>query len=231
MTLDPHFRQIRYRFMFSDGEILEHTVNPQKQLQPQASTPDWTLLAFHQCANCPLSEEDVQHCPFARALVEPVALFGNRPSFTEVQVDVRYRNRTIIQTTTLQRAASSLLGAIGATCGCPHTEFLRPMAWFHQPFNDDEETLLRAVSIYLLGQHLRMRRNLPADWSLAGLRTAYKKLRTVNRSLAERLRAAADEDSSVNGLVMLDLLASSTISSLERYDGELDDYFVAYTEG
>jgi len=230
MTLDPHFRQIRYRFMFSDGETLEHTVNPHEQLRSQASSPAWTLLGFHQCTNCPLAEQDVQHCPFARALAGPVALFGNRPSFTEVQVEVRYRSRTIIQTTTLQRAASSLLGAIGATCGCPHTEFLRPMAWFHQPFSDDEETLLRAVSIYLLGQHLRMRRNLSADWSLMGLQAAYKKLRIVNRSLAERLRAAADEDSSVNGLVMLDLLASSTISSLERYDGELDNYFFSYTE-
>jgi len=231
MTLDPNFRQIRYRFMFPDGETLEHTVNPQEQPPSHTSSPPWTLLGFHQCTNCPLAEKDVQHCPFARALERPVALFGNRPSFTEVQVEVRYRSRTIIQTTTLQRAASSLLGAIGATCGCPHTEFLRPMAWFHQPFNDDEETLLRAVSIYLLGQHLRMRKNLPADWSLTGLQAAYKQLRTVNRSLAERLRAAANEDSSVNGLVMLDLLAYSTLSSLERYDGELDDYFVAYTEG
>lgn len=229
MTLPPQPLEIRYRFTFPDRETIAHVVRPKEEDPPHASS-DWTLLGFHQCPNCPLSEKEVKHCPFAQALQAPVSLFGSRPSYTEVEVEVCYRGRIINQTTTLQRAASSLLGAIGATSGCPHTEFLRPMAWFHQPFNDDEETLLRAMSIYLLGQHLRMKRNLPADWSLSGLQSAYRQLRIVNRSLAHRLRTAAEEDSNVNGLVLLDLLASTTISTLEKYEGELDEYFSSYTK-
>ncbi|EWC39484.1 hypothetical protein GFL09_06795 [Pseudomonas stutzeri] len=228
MTKKPNPKWIYYRFVFPDGESVEHIVMPD-QSSHCATPAEWTHLGFHQCQNCPLNPSDQMLCPFAAGLEAPLKLLGHRPSFTDVEATVRFRGRTISQTTTLQRALGSLLGAIGATSGCPHTDFLRPMVWFHQPFSDDEETLLRSMSIYLLGQHLRAQRNLSADWSLSGLQDAYKKLRIVNRAMASRLREAAREDSSLNGLVLLDLLASSTINSLERYEGELDEYFSTYT--
>ncbi|MCY1558126.1 hypothetical protein D9M68_950340 [compost metagenome] len=48
--------------------------------------------------------------------------------------------------------------------------------------------------------------------------------------MAARLRAAAEEDSSLNGLILLDLLAADTLYSLDSYEGELDEFFAEYFE-
>lgn len=227
MTPSRNESFIRYRFRFADGQVAEHSIDPAGTPQADASA-EWTRLGFHQCPHCPLTSDQISHCPFATALEAPVRLLGERLSHTEVDVQVLYRDRDIRQHTTLQRAVGSMLGAIGATSGCPHTDFLRAMAWFHQPFSDNDETLFRAVGTYLLGQHLRAMRGLDPDWSLDGLREAYKKLRQVNQGIAKRLRHAAQEDSSVNGLILLDLLASSALNALDQYEGELDKYFKEY---
>lgn len=218
---------IVYRFIFADDQYAEHTIT----LNETSSTirhAEWTSLDLHKCPNCPLASEQVSHCPFATALEAPLRFLEDKVSHTEVDVQVTHRDRTTHQHTTLQRAVGSMLGAIGATSGCPHTEFLRTMAWFHQPFSDNEETIFRAIGTYLLGQHLRARQGLSADWSLTGLREAYKSLRLVNQGMANRLRSASQEDASVNGLILLDLLASSALSSLDQYEGELDKYFLRY---
>jgi len=227
MTQDRSESFIRYRFRFMDGQTVEHPI-ALTGAPADGEHADWTRLNFHQCPNCPLASDVVQHCPFATALEAPVTFLGARLSHTEVDVQISYRGREIYQHTTLQRAVGSMLGAIGATSGCPHMNFLRAMAWFHQPFNDNDETLFRAVGTYLLGQHLRALRGLEADWSLDGLRKKYREVRQVNQGIAQRLRSAAQEDASVNGLILLDLLASSALSSLDQYEGELDRYFSDY---
>jgi hypothetical protein len=104
------------------------------------------------------------------------------------------------------------------------------MAWFHWPFSNSAETLYRSLGTYLLGQHLRQERGLQPDWAMDGLRDLYRNLRLVNLGMADRLRAAAEEDSSLNGLILLDLLAADTLYSLESYEGELDGYFAEYLE-
>jgi hypothetical protein len=227
MAQNPNESLIVYRFLFADGQSAEHTI-ALTETPPATGHAEWTRLGFHQCPHCPLATEQTSHCPFATALEAPVHFLGTRPSHSEVDVQVTHRGRTIHQHTTLQRAVGSMLGAIGATSGCPHTDFLRAMAWFHQPFSDNDETLFRAIGTYLLGQHLRAMQGLPADWSLAGLREGYKNLRLLNQGIAKRLRSAAQEDSSVNGLILLDLLASSALNSLDQYEGELDRYFADY---
>lgn len=218
---------IAYSFFFSDGSSAEHTVTL-TQTPSTRGHAEWTRLGLHQCPHCPLSTKQVSHCPFAIALEAPLRFLEDRLSHTEVDVQVTHRGRTIHQHTTLQRAAGSMLGAIGAASGCPHTAFLKAMAWFHQPFSDNDETLFRAIGTYLLGQHLRGMQGLPSDWSLAGLREGYKNLRLVNQGMANRLRSATQEDSSINGLILLDMLASSALSSLDHYEGELDKYFLDY---
>lgn len=221
--------QIVYRFQFSATQALEYRIDF-SAIPPIAEPSEWTKLAFHQCHHCPLTIDRVLHCPLATALEAPVRLLSDHLSHTEVDVQVVFRGREIRQRTTLQRAAGSMLGAVGATSGCPHTNFLRAMAWFHQPFSNTEETLFRSVGTYLLAQHLRAAHGLESDWSLDGLREAYRKLRQVNRGIAERLRHAAHEDSSVNALILLDLFASSALNALEEYEGELDNYFTDYLQ-
>lgn len=227
MPQNTNENEIVYRFEFSTTLAVEHRIDLFAKT-PIADPSEWTKLDFHQCNHCPLSCDRVLHCPLATALEAPVRVLGDHLSHTEVDVQVLFRGREIRQRTTLQRAAGSMLGAIGATSGCPHTNFLRAMAWFHQPFSNTEETLFRSLGTYLLAQHLRAAHGLDGDWSLDGLREAYGKLRQVNRGIAERLRHAAHEDSSVNGLILLDLLASSALNALQEYEGELDKYFTDY---
>lgn len=220
---------IAYRFTFADGQSVEHGVDLAGTAELPAAAA-WTRLDFQQCPHCPLATSEVQLCPFAAALQQPVSMLAAHASFEPVEVLVRWRDREISQHTTLQRAAGSLLGAIGAASGCPHTRLLKAMAWFHQPFSGSDETLFRVLGSYLLGQYLRTQHGLTADWDLAGLREVYRNLRQVNLGMAQRLRAAAEQDSSVNGLILLDLLAADTLYSLDQYGGELDRFFAEYLQ-
>lgn len=221
---------IHYEFRFADGRCWQHEVSLYAGVEQRRATalPDWTGLSFHQCGHCPLSPEQSPHCPFAVALVEPVEILSQHTSYEEVEVIVRWRGREIRQHTTLQRGLGSLLGVLGATSGCPHTRMMKAMAWFHLPFSTSDETLYRALGTYLLGQFLRAKRGQSSDWSLEGLRATYRNLRQVNVGMSRRLRAAAEEDSSVNGLILLDLLAADMLYALDQYEGELDLFFQEY---
>ncbi len=222
---------IQYHFEFADGSRWEHRIDlTSVPVEPDEVLPHWTRLGFQQCGHCPLAETGSTHCPFAVALVKPVAVLAQMPSYEEVQVRVVWRGRDIRQRTSLQRAFGSLLGALGATSGCPHTRLLKAMAWFHLPFSGADETLYRVLGTHLLGQYLRQQRGLPADWTLGSLRELYRNLRLVNLGMTARLRAAAAEDSGPNGMILLDLLAANTLYSLDQYEGELDRFFEAFFE-
>lgn len=222
----PKALVLQYRFNFHDGRAIEHQVLISTEAAaPAADLPSWTRLDFHQCRHCPLTVETTPYCPFAVALREPVAQLSDIASFEEVEAVVQWRGREIRQATTMQRAAGALLGAVSATSGCPYTQPLKAMAWFHWPFSTSDETIYRSLGTYLLAQHLRKQHGLEPDWELDGLRATYRHLRQVNLGMANRLRAAADRDSSVNAIVLLDLLAADTLYSIDQYQGELDAFF------
>lgn len=227
-TVDDSF--IRYRFQFSGGRSWQHCVEMEPDTAGATDLPTWTRLAFHQCAHCPLQVERSVHCPFAVALVAPIELLAQSPSYERVGVEVHWRGREIRQRTTLQRAMGSLLGVVSATSGCPYTRIFKAMAWFHLPFSNTDETLYRAFGTYLLGQYLREQRGLSVDWSMSELREAYRNLRLVNLGMTNRLRAGVGQDSGPNGMVLLDLLAADTLYSLDQYEGELDRYFAEFFE-
>jgi hypothetical protein len=216
-----------YRLQFDSGEprVCELRVD---QTRSSATPPEWAKLAFCQCSNCPLDPGEVDYCPFALALAKPLAVLAARNSYDPVQVHVLWRGRTLLQATTLQRVLSSIIGLLGATSGCPHTRILEPMAHFHQPFSQGDETLFRVLGTYLIGQLLRDKQGLSADFSLAQLADHYKQLRQVNQGLARRLRHASAADQSVNGLVLLDILAAETQDLLDDLDESLRPIFTAY---
>jgi hypothetical protein len=218
--------ELQYAFHLPDGRELMHTVHISSgpTVLPE-DLPDWSRLDFHQCQHCPLAADSSPYCPFAAALRQPVSLLSDIASFEEVTAVVTWRGREIRQATTMQRAAGALLGAVSATSGCPHTLPLKAMAWFHWPFSTSDETTYRSLGTYLLAQHLRRQHGLTPDWDLEGLRATYRHLRQVNLGMANRLRAAADRDSSVNAIILLDLLAADTLYSIDQYEGELDVFF------
>lgn len=222
---------IKYDFAFEGGRCWSHEIPMvTAPLSLPDPLPEWTRLTFHQCAHCPLNGANHPSCPLAATLVAPVQALAGIPSWTPVTVRVTSPARIVTGETTLQRAAGSMMGLLSALSGCPHTRPMLPMAMFHLPFSSAEETLFRVMGMYLAGQHLRSRAGLPADWDMQGLVNIYRNLRTVNNGLAARIRAAAEHESSLNAIVLLDILAMDIGASIEDKEDALADMFAFYLQ-
>ncbi|UCH93277.1 MAG: hypothetical protein JSV88_23770 [Candidatus Aminicenantes bacterium] len=211
---------IRYYFRFGDRPDAPDAVEEVFDLQLDAKTlelqdnipkilPDWTKLDFYQCSNCPLDVRKHPFCPLAANLVNVVNRFDSLFSYYETNLVVTTKERMISQVTTVQRALGSLMGLVIATCGCPHTVFFKPMARFHLPLANNQETVYRAASMYLLAQYFMQKEGKPVDWELKGLEDIYNNIQLVNYTIAERLRAATRSDSVLNALVELDIFAQT----------------------
>ncbi len=228
--MEPIYYQ--YVFSFADGreESFEihldgATLDP---LHPLPDTlPDWARLEFMQCENCPLHPIESTYCPQAGRLADLVERMENVLSFDEVEVKVVLGERVVTRSATAQEGISALMGIITATSGCPHTAFFKPMARFHLPFANTEETLYRAASMYMLGQYYRWQSDMSVDLDLKGLMNFYNDVAQVNRHIADRLRAKKREDSIVNALVLLDMFAK-TVPAIEETLAELKPLFRPY---
>ena len=178
------------------------------------SPPAWAALTYHQCSHCPLNKETHRYCPIALnlAYLLPESALGD--SFQTVTVEVDTPQRQYRQTTTLQRALSSLFGLICALSDCPHTRFLRPMARFHLPLSSASETLVRSASLFLLQQHMADR--LDSQDPLAELNARYTALNELNRCFTRRLRGKRTSDAPINALVLLNVTAREMHWNLEE---------------
>jgi hypothetical protein len=223
-----------YRFTFADGTQRNFAVRlrpPAMDLVPEPlrEEPEWIRLDFRQCPNCPLSASDRRHCPVARNLVAVNEAFCHRVSFDEVDIVVADSERSYRKTCALQEAASSLMGLIMATSGCPHLDKLRPMVYTHLPFSTSQQTTYRAVSMYLLAQFFRQRRGLPPDWKLRGLARTYAEIHAVNQAFAKRLAGVQRKDANLNAIVGLDAHAGvASFSIADEEWGELEAIFHPY---
>lgn len=190
--------------------------------------PDWTELSFHQCPNCPLDSTNQHICPAAAHLSSIITSFEGLNSYDSVHVKIITKERNISQNTTIQRAIGSLMGLILATCGCPLTSFLRPMARFHLPLASEDETIFRAVSMYLLAQYFAKQEGKCPDLELAGLKVHYQNIHRVNTALGERIRAATETDFSVNAIIFLDMYAQVVPFVINEAVDELRYLFTPY---
>ena len=190
--------------------------------------PAWALLENHRCANCPLDASTHDYCPAALGLVDVVENFHDLLSYDEVEVMVVTTQRTITGITSAQRALSSLIGLYLATSGCPTLAKLKPMARFHLPFANRDETTFRTASAYLLGQFFLEQKGLPADFKLEGLKALYNEIHQINIALAERLRNASTGDANLNAIVLLDLFAQDVPLSLSGKLADLERLYSAY---
>ncbi len=224
---------IRYCFTMEDGSREEFNlkIDPQKiELitgKPE-DLPLWTDLGFYQCPNCPLSSQTHPHCLIAVSLVSIVKGFEGLISYNKVHVDVESEGRLVSQDTTVQRGVSALMGLLIATSGCPHTTFFKPMARFHQPLASRDETIYRATSSYLMAQYFKKNDGLEADFEFEGLKRIYQNMRTVNISVAKRLRAASETDSSVNAIILLDVYTQALPLVIEESLARIRHLFEPY---
>jgi len=205
---------VRYRIALEDGptEEFELTLDDRTLELGHAETdalPSWTDLGFQQCPHCPLRPDDMPRCPAAVRLVPLVQRFARVLSYEKASLEVHTAERTVIHDTSAQQAVSSLMGLIMAVSGCPHMAFFRPMARFHLPGASLEETTYRAASMHMLAQYWVLRAGGEPDLDFTDLVRRYKDVQQVNRAFVKRLHAAAQADSTINALVVLDAWALS----------------------
>jgi hypothetical protein len=231
MTMDDIIIEYRFRFPDHTHDMFQLKIDAES-LELKDNTPndppEWARLDYHQCPNCPLSTRIHPYCPLSLNLVGLVDFFDRIRSYDEVFVEVRTAERVISKQTSAQRGVSSLMGAVIATCGCPHTIFFKPMARFHLPFSSEEETVYRAVSMYVLAQYFMSKDGRRIDFDLKGLRKIYDNMQQVNAAIAERLREASKSDTSVNSIVLLNLFAMTLPYVIEESLEEIKYLFASY---
>lgn len=225
----------QYRFRFDSGreEVFDVQLDGRSldSLDPTPQNPpEWTRLDNHKCEHCPLDSLEVFFCPLAVHLVPLVERMGDVTSIDNVDVTVKLDDRIVTRSATAQEGISALMGIITATSGCPHTVFFKPMARFHLPFANTEETFYRAASMYMLGQYYRWQAGKSVDLELDGLFNFYSQVATVNKGIAKRLRAERREDGTVNAVVLLDMFVKSMPVMLEETLEELRPLFAPYVE-
>ncbi len=229
--MDMH--RIQYAFRLSDGSRLEFPLEFEKDgfnLKAAECTdkPDWTKLDNHMCEHCPLDVSTSPHCPLAVSLVEVIGATSKLVSHEKVEVEVTLPGRKVNEETTAADGLRSLMGLIIPTSGCPHTAFFKPMARFHLPFSDENETLYRVCSMYLLAQNMRGKNGLEADAGFEGLTKIYANINKVNLHVADRIREASKKDSTANALVLLDVFAQLLPMQFDEALEEILTCFEAY---
>ena len=235
MTTEPLPVTFKYHFKRGNNLIEELVIalHPESlDLIPEQkqALPPWSLLEFERCPNCPDSMDEQRHCPQMAALAPVITKFEDILSHDTLQLYVISSERLVFQQTTAQRAIGSLMGLMIASCGCPHTAFLKPMARFHLPLASEEETIYRACSMYLLAQYFVRQKGEKPDYDLTGLKENYHNLHLVNTAIARRLRTASLTDSSVNAIVMLDLFTKAMPMVIEKALAEIRYLFVPYLQ-
>ena len=224
----------KYQFEFKNGRKEEfHLKLDSQNLTPiqtcETEVPDWARLEFKQCLGCPLTLETI-YCPLAKQIAPLVDKLKDVASIEETRVTVIQDERVISNDTTAQEGISSVMGVLTAVSGCPLTQFFKPMARFHLPFANIEETFYRASSMYMLGQYYRWKDNMSADMDMRGLPQYYANVAMVNKNMAKRLKDSKREDAAVNALVLLDMFVQSLPDTIEDVLEEFKPLFGSYLQ-
>ena len=227
--------RIIYVFKFPDGreERFEVHIDPQtiEVTDPLPDElPEWTRLDFHKCAHCPLNSDTHPHCPLSARIAGIVDRFAEIISYEGLVVEVQTPERTVSKDTTAQQGLSALMGLVMATSGCPITALFKPMAAFHLPFANSDETTYRAASMYLLAQYYLNKEVGKVDLSMRGLEAFYRSVEVLNEHMAQRVRAATSRDAAINALVELDFFAKNFTFGMDLRLDELKYLFQPYID-
>jgi hypothetical protein len=234
--MDDKIHTIEYEFKLRDGQVKKFTVRLQKPSmqfvsEHTSTVRQWTKLTHHQCSNCPLTPESHPHCPIAANLVDIIESFKDSLSIEEAEITIRSESREYHKRSTVQYGIGSMMGLYMVTSGCPIMDKLRPMVYTHLPFSTLEETLFRAISMYLLAQYFRQQEGKVPDWKLEDFTKIYEDIATVNQSFTKRLLSINPRDASLNALVGLDCFASiAAFSTVEDNLKEFETLFEAYLQ-
>jgi len=200
-----------YHFCTDDAREFTYNVHIDPDtgaaLQPETTGPAWTRLDKHQCACCPLNSSSTPYCPLAVQISQTVEFFSRTPSYDHLSLTISSKQRQMSFQTDAQNGIRSLMGLTMAISGCPKTALLRPMARFHLPLSDVEETHYRVTSMYMLAQYFIHTEGKQADWDMDSLKQMYTDLHTVNTAMLARMKPQISQDAPANALVILDAFA------------------------
>ena len=119
-----------------------------------------------------------------------------------------------------------LFGLIMATSGCPVLSFLKPMAHYHLPFANSQETIVRSVSFYFLRKYFDWKRGVDVDFSLTDLDQYYNEIQKVNQGLSKRINSVVvSGDANQNAITILDALAKMLGFALKGELSEIEPLF------
>lgn len=195
-----------------------YTIIPDKK----ADVPEWAMLEFGKCSVCPFTASQHKYCPVARNLAALTMTFSDQPSTVVVDARVITKDREYFKRTSLQTVLSSAIGLYMTTSGCPVMSVLKPMAKYHLPFANLNETIYRSVSAYLLQQYFRKKKGLEPDWDLKGLNKAYENITVLNLAIVDRVRKASQKDANYNALIILDVFAKMVPWTIDHGLSEKD---------
>lgn len=229
--------RIQYHFFLSENEEKAFGVEIDRETgvavrEPRDEYPSWTELEHCKCKHCPLSREQHRYCPAAVSIIDVVEFFCDTLSIKQADVVVETEaRRTELKQAPLATTMSSILGIRMATSGCPILDKLRPMVLHHLPFATADETIYRALSMYVLAQYLRRKKGLSADWELTGLSEIYQNINKLNQEFCYRLRNTSKGEATINALIGLDCFAQIIDFSIsEKTFDELEKQFEGYLE-
>ena len=205
--------KITYNLKLTDGKEYTFAVDIERQDRIEVANKEthsfWTKLNYNQCSNCPLQASTHKHCPAALDLEEIAEKFYDIISTERADVWVHTKNRSFFKNCDVQEALKSIFGLIMASGSCPILSRLKPLAYFHLPFADLEETVHRLVGTYLIKQLLIYREGkYDPVWDLKGIEDLYRELEIVNVHFMNRLRDASNKDASSNALYIFVTLTS-----------------------
>ena len=211
---------ITYKFLFDNGTKKEFIIELDEKsldlvIEHKGELPEWTNLSCNRCSICPLDENEHKHCPIAANISEVIEFFCKTISIEEIVIEIETPERNYKKRTAVQGVISPLIGIYMVTSGCPIMDKLRPMVRFHLPFADNDETVYRSLSMYLVSQFLLKKNGKEPDFDMVHLQDIYKDINAVNASFCQRIRSIKIEDASLNALVHLDCFAQFVQLSIE----------------
>ena len=220
--------QIVYNFEVEGGQAWNYPLSFDDShnfiAKPDTEIRPWTRLEYHQCSHCPLNKTKSPQCPVAKNLNQIVEDTNASVSYTPTRVTVVTPERTYTKQCTAQDGLRSLFGLIMATSGCPHLEWLRPLARFHLPFATLDETLFRVLSLQLLDDYLNDHQ-IDFESVAAKIKMRYGLIEKVNQAFADRIRSYCKADADKNAIAQLDVYAQMFPFQLEDDFKSLRKYF------
>lgn len=223
-------RTVTYLFEFENGTSWKYDLQFDDKHLYQApsggTAKSWTALEFQKCPHCPLKKENSPQCPVARNLDRVVEDSKAAVSFTRAKVTVSTAERSYVKECAAQDGLRSLFGLLMACSGCPHLDWLRPLARYHLPFASTDENLFRILSLQLVEDFLGGDDGT-AKKSQHRIAERYKAVEKVNHTFKNRIRTYCQGDADKNAIAALDIFVQLFTYQMESNFSALRAQFKA----